>query len=69
MLIKSMADIGRLIKRLRQKTDISGTHLAEKAKTGQAVVSRIEHGKSNLTISTLIRIAGALGKKLYINIR
>ena len=69
MLIKNSDDIGELVRKARQAGKLSGPALGDKAGTGQAMVSRIEHGRANVTISTLIRIARALGKKLYISIK
>jgi plasmid maintenance system antidote protein VapI len=48
---------------------MSITALAKKADADPAVISRMEHGKSNITMVTLIRIVKALGKRLHISIK
>ena len=50
--------------RLEKKT--SQRELAKKAKTTQAVISRIESMSTSPSIDTLQRIASAMGKKLQI---
>lgn len=59
-LAKKLID-KRLEKEMSQRT------LAKKAKTTQAVISRIESMNSNPSVSLLKRLAGALGLKVDIN--
>lgn len=68
MLIKNQKDIGTLVSDNRQRSGITGAVLSDRAGTSQAMISRIEHGKANVTIQTLIRIAEALGKKLKVTL-
>lgn len=56
----------KLIDRRLEK-EISQRELAKKAKTTQAVVSRIESMNSNPSISLLKRLASALGLRVDIN--
>jgi len=69
MLISNVKDLGKLLQKKRQAANLSGAELADKAHTGQAMVSRIESGKANITVFTLLKIAKALGKKLHISIK
>lgn len=58
--------VGSQIKELRKKAHISQKTLAAKLKTSQSVIARLENGKQNCTISTLINLASFFGKKLNI---
>jgi transcriptional regulator with XRE-family HTH domain len=69
MIVKSNKEIGKLVRKKRQAEDMGGAELADKAHTSQAMISRIERGKSNVTISTLIKIATAFGKRLDITFK
>lgn len=69
MFIKTLSDIGKLVRGARQDEEIKASDLSEKIESGQAVISRLEHGRTNATIKTLIRIAGALNKRLWIEFR
>lgn len=51
----------------RLENDISQRALAKKAKTTQAVISRIESMNSNPSVSLLKRLASALGLRMDIN--
>lgn len=54
------------ITRAREAKRMSQRDLAEKLKTKQQTVSRIERGAQNVTIETLDRIAKALGRDLQV---
>lgn len=58
--------IGAQIKKSRAKNRVKQHSLAQKLKTSQSVIARIEAGKQNLTLETLVNLSLALGKKLYI---
>jgi transcriptional regulator with XRE-family HTH domain len=57
---KFLADIGSRIKELRIKNKISQIELAGLCNFEKASMSRIESGKSNITILTLRKISKAL---------
>jgi len=69
MLIKTLLDLGIVVKRERRKASMSGREMAAKAGLDQGQISRIESGKSNVTMKTLIRIADSMGKRLYVYFR
>ena len=69
MLINSKKEIGELVRNARHILGMSGGQLAAKAATSPARISRIEHGKENITVTILIRIAKAFGKKLHITFK
>lgn len=52
---------GRRIRNLREKAGISQRKLAESAKVDPSIISRIESGKGNPTLSTMQQLASALG--------
>ena len=51
----------------RMETGITQQQLSEKTGINQSNLSRIENGNGNPSVSTLYRIASALGKKLSIS--
>lgn len=60
--------IGSQIKKARIKAGLKQNALAKKLATTQSAVARIEAGKQNCTLDTLITIAYHLGKKLGIRL-
>lgn len=58
--------IGSQIKKLRLKAAMTQADLAKKLKTSQSVIARIENGKQNLTIRTLVILSVLFGKKISI---
>ncbi len=55
-------------KDLRKKLGLTQEQLSEKAGIGKTQISKIENGKFNLTLSTINRIAEALGVKVNFDI-
>ncbi len=51
-------------KELRIKKRLTQKQLADKAGMGKEQISKIENGKFNLTLSSMNKVAGALGSKL-----
>ena len=58
--------IGAQIKKARIKSGMKQAELAKKLATTQSAVARIETGKQNLTLFTLIAITHHLGRRLAI---
>ena len=56
-------------KELRKKKHLTQKQLAEKAGIGKEQISKIENGKFNLTLSSMNKIADALGSKLNFNLQ
>jgi|GEM_PF-1077590 len=52
------------LKELRKRRKMTQTELAERLGIGKGRVSKIENGKLNLTLSTIQKIASALGAKI-----
>lgn len=55
--------LGKRIKRLRERADLSQEELAVKIKLTQTSISLIETGKRGVSMTTLQRIASALNCK------
>lgn len=53
--------IGKKIKELREKQELTTTELAEKSGVSQSTISQIENGKRNASTGTVVKIAEALG--------
>lgn len=56
--------IGSLISQIRQDRGMTQAELAQKLRTSQSAVNRIEKGKQNLSLETLGRISEVLNKQI-----
>lgn len=56
-----MANFGRNVRKIRLEKDLTQEELAEGAGISQVQIARIESGKINTSISTVVAIAKALG--------
>ena len=61
--------VARQIIGARLKKKLSQEELAKKAKTGQAVISRLEGGNAKPSLSLLQRVASALETEIKLTIR
>ncbi len=50
----------------RKKKGMTQARLARKMKTTQSVIARVESGRANPTLSFLLRLAEALGRRLIV---
>jgi transcriptional regulator with XRE-family HTH domain len=66
---RAAKEIGRRIQAARIAADISQKTLAEKIGMTRGNYARIEHGRMNVTIDSLLRIAAGLGMKLSFDLR
>lgn len=60
--------IGAQLKKWREKLGITQKDLAKKLKTTQSVIARMEAGRQNFGVQTLVSLAFALGRKLHIRL-
>lgn len=67
--MKLQQEVGKKIKAAREEKKVSQQAISDKTGYVRDKISRIEHGKQNLTISTLEKIAEALDKKVNIELR
>ncbi len=62
-------ELGRQVRELREAHGLSQRELAERMRTTQSVIARLEAGGSKPSISTLERVAKALGSSVDIRFR
>ncbi len=62
-------ELGRQVRELRESHGLSQRELAERMQTTQSVIARLEAGGSKPSISTLERVADALGASVDIHFR
>jgi transcriptional regulator with XRE-family HTH domain len=60
-------EVGIQIAKLRERENLNQTQLAARAGMNASKISRIENSASNVTLSTLSRIASALNRRIKIN--
>lgn len=60
-------DLARALIRARVRAGLTQEQLAERMKTSQSVIARLESGRSRPSTQTLERIAAATGTKLKIS--
>lgn len=64
-LRKAAKKLGRRLKELRTEKGLSQESFALQAGLGRAYYWRLESGQINVTLETLVRIAGALDIELH----
>ena len=60
--------VGEMLRKARESTGISQEELAHRLKTKRTAISRIENHADDIKLSTLERVAKALGKELKVKI-
>jgi HTH-type transcriptional regulator / antitoxin HipB len=60
--------IGVMLRQARESARLTQDELAHRLKTKKTAISRIENHAEDIKLSTLERVAKALGKQLQINI-
>ncbi len=60
--------IGVILREERKKSGLTQEELAERLKTTKSAISRIENHAEDIKLSTLERVAKALGKRVKIRI-
>lgn len=60
--------IGVMLKMAREEAGLTQEQLAEKLKTKKSAISRIENHAEDIKLSTLEKIAQALGKTLRVEV-
>lgn len=63
------AEVGERIRAAREAAQLSQRELAERMGTSQAAVARLEGGGVGATLTTLHRVAVALGMELSVELR
>ncbi len=60
--------VGVLLREARESAGMTQEELARRLKTKKTAISRIENHAEDIKLSTLERVAGALGKRLHVSI-
>jgi UDP-N-acetylglucosamine 1-carboxyvinyltransferase len=60
----SLSQIGTLIKTLREQKGLTQKEFAQRLKTSQSAVARIESGRQNLTTNEILKISEVLHRKI-----
>jgi len=60
--------VGAMLKEARLSAGLTQDELAEKLHTKKTAISRIENHADDIKLSTLERVAAAVGKRLQVNI-
>lgn len=60
--------IGVMLREAREDSGLTQDELAHRLKVRKTVISRIENHAEDIKLSTIERVATALGKKLQVNI-
>ncbi len=60
--------VGVMLRQARKSAGLTQEELARRLKTKKTAISRIENHAEDIKLSTLERVAMALGKKLQVNI-
>jgi ribosome-binding protein aMBF1 (putative translation factor) len=61
--------VGEMLRKARESTGVSQEELAGRLKTKRTAISRIENHADDIKLSTLERVAKALGKELKVKIQ
>ena len=60
--------IGAVLRQARERAGLTQEQLAKKLKTQKTAISRIENSAEDIKLSTLEKVALALGKRLKVSI-
>jgi len=61
--------IGVLLREARRKSGLTQEELARRIKTTKSAISRIENHAEDIKLSTIERVATALGRKIIVEIK
>ena len=67
MLIKSVKDLGTLVKETRKKQKLTQVELAQLSNLGTRFISDLENGKPTCEIDKVLKVVANLGIKLEVN--
>ena len=67
-ILMNKSEIGRYVVERRDTLDISQARLAELSGVSAHTLSNLETGNGNVTLDTLLKVAGILGLKVEIGV-
>lgn len=62
-------EIGVLLRQAREEAGLTQEELARKIRTQKTAISRLENHAGDIKLSTLKKVARALGKDLHVSLR
>ncbi len=66
---RKLANIGDLFRRARERANVSQAELAERIGMHRVNYIRFERGRVNMTVETMMRVAGGLGLDLHVALK
>jgi DNA-binding XRE family transcriptional regulator len=60
--------IGLMLRVAREKSGLTQEELAKRTKTTKSAISRIENHSEDIKLSTLIKVANSLGRRISVKI-
>jgi HTH-type transcriptional regulator / antitoxin HipB len=60
--------IGLMLRDARKKSGLTQEELAKRTKTTKSAISRIENHSEDIKLSTLIKVANSLGRRISVKI-
>ena len=60
--------LGKRIARLRKEKGLTQEQLAEKIGTKKSFISRVEKGRTDIQLSTLVKLFSGLGRQVYVRV-
>lgn len=67
MILKTVKDIGNLVKETRKKQNFTQIELAQLSNVGTRFLSDLENGKPTCEIEKVLKVLSNLGIKLEVN--
>ncbi len=67
MILKTVKDIGNLVKKTRKKQNFTQIELAQLSNVGTRFLSDLENGKPTCEIEKVLKVLSNLGIKLEVN--
>ena len=65
MMKSEQIKLGKNLKRIRTKKNVSQGDIARALKVGRSFITNIENGKTNPTLATIARLAKAVGVSVH----
>ena len=62
-MTKESQQLGRNLRRIRTEKGLSQGDVAKPLSVGRGYISNVEHGKTNPTLATIVKLAKVLGIK------
>jgi transcriptional regulator with XRE-family HTH domain len=67
-LERLQAQVGELLRAARESANKTQSDVAKEINKNQSHISEVEHGKINITLETLLALAGAAGCRVVVDL-